>query len=52
VLQDGELVVDIDNYAKGTWPAGTGAATIAELAERAGCDLPDGGDEDDEDGAA
>jgi hypothetical protein len=42
VLQDGELVIDIDNYAKGKWPAGTGAATIAELAERAGCDLPPG----------
>ena len=42
VLQDGELVIDIDNYAKGEWPAGTGAATMAEVRERAGCDLPRG----------
>lgn len=42
VLQDGQIVIDVDNYAKGEWPAGTGAATIAELAQRAGCELPIG----------
>jgi hypothetical protein len=42
VLQEGEIVIDVDNYAKGDWPAGTGAATMADLAERAGCDLPRG----------
>lgn len=42
VLQDGQIVIDVDNYAKGEWPAGTGAATMAELAERAACDLPRG----------
>lgn len=42
VLQDGWLLIDIDNYAKGEWPAGTGAATIAKARARAGCDLPPG----------
>ncbi len=40
VLQDGQIVIDVDNYAKGEWPAGTGAATMADLALRAACDLP------------
>ena len=42
VLQDGEVVIDVDNYAKGEWPAGTGAATMADARECAGCDLPPG----------
>ncbi|WP_460359522.1 AAA family ATPase [Mycobacterium sp. ZZG] len=42
MLQDGWLLIDVDNYAKGEWPAGTGAATMAEARERAGCDLPPG----------
>lgn len=42
VLQDGQIVIDVDNYAKGEWPAGTGTATMSELAERAACDLPRG----------
>jgi hypothetical protein len=42
VLQPGEVVIDVDNYAKGKWPAGTGAATMAEVRERVGCDLPPG----------
>src|SRR5271166_1779333 len=42
VLQDGEIVIDIDNYAKGEWPAGTGAVSMADARERAGCDLPPG----------
>lgn len=42
VLQDGWLLIDVDNYAKGEWPAGTGAATIARTGERAGCGLPPG----------
>ena len=42
VLQDGWLLIDVDNYAKGEWPEGTGAATIAEAGERAGCGLPPG----------
>ena len=42
VLQDGWLLIDIDNYAKGKWPKGTGAATIARAGKGAGCDLPPG----------
>lgn len=42
VLQDGWLLIDVDNYAKGEWPQGTGAATIAKAGERAGCGLPPG----------
>jgi hypothetical protein len=40
VAQDGELWIDVDNYAKGDWPAGTGVATMADAQELAGCDLP------------
>lgn len=42
VLQDGWLLIDVDNYAKGEWPEGTGAATIAAAGELAGCGLPAG----------
>lgn len=42
VLQDGWLLIDVDNYAKGQWPAGTGAATMAKARHVAGCDLPPG----------
>lgn len=42
VLQDGQIVIDIDNYEKGNWPAGTGLSTISDVAERASYELPPG----------
>lgn len=42
VLQDGQVVIDVDNYAKGKWPAGTGVATMAVDQDLAGCVLPPG----------
>jgi hypothetical protein len=42
VLQDGQIVIDVDNYAKGDWPAGSGVATLTDARERAGCGLPPG----------
>ena len=42
VLTEGQLVIDVDNYAKGEHPAGTGAATLAALLAEAGCELPPG----------
>ena len=41
VLQDGEVINQCRQF-KGEWPAGTGAATMADARECAGCDLPPG----------